>query len=177
MSDGAISVGESVPNFTAPLVRPDGETTETALSTLLEDDPVLLSFYTADFSPDCIEEWCAFRDFDWFASGGQVQVVGVSKSRTRIHRQFIDRLDLGFPLFSDRNLAISKAFGVKYRVFGLIARSKRSCFLVDTDGVVRYVWVGEHRLDPTLDTPPVSEVYEAVTEELGLDESESFGFS
>lgn len=177
MTDDPLSVGDTAPDFTAPLVRPDGPTTETSLSDLLGEKPVLLSFYTADFSPDCIEEWCAFRDFDWFASGDQVQVVGVSKSRESVHRKFIDRLGLEFPLFSDRSLSISERFGVKYRVFGLIARSRRSCFLVDTDREIRYVWVGDHRLDPTFDTPPVSEIYEAVVEELGYPESETFGFS
>jgi peroxiredoxin Q/BCP len=176
MTDGPLAVGETAPNFTGPLVRPEGTTTESSLADLLADGPVLLSFYTADFSPDCIEEWCAFRDFDWFASGDRVQVVGVSKSRQRVHRQFIDRLGLGFPLFSDRDLRISERFGVKYRVFGLVNRSKRSCFLVDTDRTVRYVWVGQHRFDPTLDTPPVSDIYEAVAEELGHPESDTFGF-
>jgi peroxiredoxin Q/BCP len=177
MTDGPLAVGETAPDFTAPLVRPDGSTTTTAFSELLDDGPVLLSFYTADFSPDCIEEWCAFRDFDWFASGEHVQVVGVSKSRTSVHRRFIDRLGLGFPLYSDRDLSVSEAFGVKYRVFGLISRSKRSCFLVDTDRTVRYVWVGQNRFDPTLDTPPVGEIHECVAEVLGEDDVETFGFS
>ena len=44
------------------------------------------------------------------------------------------------------------------------------------DRTVRYVWVGQHRFDPTLDTPPVSDIYEAVAEELGHPESDTFGF-
>jgi peroxiredoxin len=177
MADSPLEVGDAAPDFTAPLTRPNGGTTEASLSKLLDDGPVLLNFYTADFSPDCIDEWCAFRDFDWFANGDRVQVVGVSKSRTSIHRRFIDHLGLGFPLFSDRDLSISERYGVKYRVFHVVSRSKRSCFLVDTDRTVRYVWVGEHRIDPTLDTPPVREVYEAVADELGYPEADSFGFS
>ncbi|UIP00533.1 redoxin domain-containing protein [Halobaculum sp. CBA1158] len=169
-----LDVGDPAPDFAATLVTPEGDAEETAFSDLL-DKPVLLSFYTVDFSPDCIEEWCAFRDFDWFASGDEVRVVGVSKSGPRIHRQFIDRLNLGFPLYADTDLAVSEAFGVAYRTFGLFRRSRRSCFLVDTDGEIRYRWLGEHWLDPTRDTPPVSEIHEAVREELG-DEPETFGF-
>ena len=177
MADTPLSVGDTAPDFTASTVWPDVKSGELSLSTLLDDGPVLLSFYTADFSPDCIEEWCSFRDFEWFASGDEVQVVGISKSRSLVHRKFIDYLDLSFPLVSDRDLSIAADYGVKYRVFGVIKRSKRSCFLVDTDRRIRYVWVGEHRIDPTLDTPPVHEIYESVAEELGLDDTESFGFT
>ena len=174
-TDGLV-VGEEVPEFSAPLVAPDADREERSLSELLSDGPVLFCFYTADFSPDCIEEWCSFRDFDWFASTGDVQVVGISKSRSWIHQQFIDYLDLQFPLFSDRDLTIAEAFDVRYRVFGLFERSKRSCFLIDEDRTVRYKWVGQHWLDPTRDVPPVTEIFEGVRNELGGPETETFGF-
>ena len=172
--DDPLAVGDTAPEFAATLVTPEGETRETPFSELL-DRPVLLSFYTVDFSPDCIEEWCAFRDFGWFASGDDVRVVGVSKSGPRLHRRFIDRLELGFPLYADTDLAVSEGFGVAYRAFGVFRRSRRSCFLVDEDGEIRYRWLGEHWLDPTRDTPPVSELHGAVRAELG-DEPETFGF-
>jgi len=176
MSDSrGLAVGETAPEFTAPLVGQDGEVERVSLTTLLEDRPVLLAFYTNDFSPDCIDEWCSFRDYDWFASGEQVQVVGVSTSRPYTHRKFIDYLGLNFPLFSDTDLTVSEAYRVDYRAFKVARRARRSCFLVDTDRVVRYKWVGEHPLDPTRDTPPVAEVHEAVIEELGEPETETFG--
>ena len=156
------------------MVTPEGDTREEPFADLL-DKPVLVSFYTVDFSPDCIEEWCAFRDFDWFASGEEVNVVGVSKSGPRLHRQFIDRLNLGFPLYADTDLSVAESFGVDYRTFGLFRRSRRSCFLVDEDGTIRYRWLGEHWLDPTRDTPPVAELHEAVQSELA-EEPETFGF-
>jgi peroxiredoxin Q/BCP len=175
MADTPLSVGDTAPDFSASTVWPDGETGESTLSSLLDDGPVLLSFYTADFSPDCIEEWCSFRDFDWFASGDQVSVVGISKSGPRLHRSFIDRLDLGFPLYSDPSLDVAKAFGVDYRAFKLFSRSRRSCFLIDTDRTIRYRWVGDHWLDPTRDTPPVGEIHDAIREELGDPDTEQFG--
>lgn len=172
-----IAVGETVSDVTETLVRRDGSASETALSELLAEKPVLLTFYTNDFTPDCIEEWCSFRDYDWFASGEAVQVVGVSKSRPYTHRKFIDYLDLNFPLYADTDLDIASAFGVTYRLFKIVRRARRSCFLVDTDGVVRYKWVGEHPLDPTRDQPPIAEIHETVAEEFGDDEPETFGIS
>ncbi|WP_336000342.1 redoxin domain-containing protein [Halorientalis halophila] len=171
-----LAVGDTVPDFTAQLVDPDGTERTVALSELLEDKPVLLNFYTADFSPDCVDEWCSFRDFDWFASGEQVQVVGASKSGPALHKRFIDYLDLGFPLYADPDLEIAEALGVRYRAFKITSRARRSCFLIDQDQRVRYKWLSEHWLDPTRDTPPVREMHEAIVEELG-GEPESFGMA
>ncbi|MDY6818616.1 MAG: redoxin domain-containing protein [Halobacteriales archaeon] len=164
-SSSGLAVGEKAPTFTAPLVSPDGTVDDVALTTLLDDRPVLLSFYTNDFTPDCIDEWCDFRDFGWFSANDTVQVVGISKSRVATHKRFIDYLDLTFPLYSDGDLSIAEAFGVKYRVFKLLSRSRRSCFLIDTDRTIRYKWIGNHRLDPTMDTPPVPEIHEAIQQE------------
>lgn len=175
-SEDALAEGEDVPPVAAPLVSPDGDATETPLSDLYEDRPVLLVFYTNDFSPDCVTEWCSFRDYAWFTSNDDVRVVGSSKSRVATHRRFISYLDLDFPLYSDRNLGVSDAFGVTYRTFKVFPRSKRSVFLVDTDGVVRYRWVGEHPLDPTRDQPPLPEIRAAVEGLVG-EEPETFGFN
>jgi peroxiredoxin Q/BCP len=173
--DGPLTVGDVAPDVRTDLVATDGSVSSTSLSALTDDSPVLLCFYTMDFSPDCVKQWCAFRDFDWFASGDHVQVVGVSRSGARLHREFIDRFDIGFPLYADADLRLSDAFGVTYRALGLTKRSRRSCFLVDGRREVRYRWLAEHWLDPTRDLPPVSEIYEAVSAEVGPD-VDTFGF-
>jgi peroxiredoxin len=163
-----LEVGEDAPEFTAPLVHPDGSNEDVPFSMLLDDGPVLLVFYTVDFSPDCVDEWCAFRDFDWFTTSDAVQVVGISKSRPFLHRRFIDHLDLGFPLYADRDLAVAEAFDVRYRAFKLFERARRSCFLVTPDRTVQYRWLAEHWLDPTRSVPPVGEIHEAITDVLDV---------
>jgi len=169
--DTGLAVGDDAPEFTAPLVSPDDERDDVSLASLLAAGPVLLCFYTNDFSPDCVDQWCSFRDYGWFDADDAVQVVGVSKSRPFTHRKFIDYLDLGFPLFADTDLAIASAFDVDYRVFKIAPRARRSCFLIDSDGVVRYRWLSEHPLDPTRDTPPVDEIHRAIVAELDVDRS------
>lgn len=164
------------PQFTAPLVHPDGTTEETALQSLLDEAPVLLAFYTNDFSPDCINEWCSFRDYGWFAVDDRFNLVGISKSRAGTHRRFINRLDLQFPLYSDTDLSVAEAFGVDYRAFKLFRRSRRSCFLIDQSGEIRYRWLAEHRIDPTRATPDTDELRDALDRELGATEAETFGF-
>ena len=175
MADG-LAVGEQAPDVTAPLVRPGGETESVPLEALYDDRPLLLVFYTNDFTPDCVEEWCSFRDYEWFSFDSRLDIVGVSKSRPATHRRFMNRIDLTFPLYADTDLEMSDAFGVTYRVFKLLRRSRRSCFLIDQDGTVRYKWLAEHWLDPTRATPDLDELHDAIEQELGTVESESFGF-
>ena len=111
----------------------------------------------------------------WFASGREVQVVGVSKSGPRLHRGFIQLLDLNFPLYTDPDMAVGRAYDVSYRAFGLFERPRRSCFLIDSDRRIRYTWIADHWLDPTRDTPPVGEIHDAIREELGDPDTEQFG--
>ena len=74
------------------------------------------------------------------------------------------------------DLAVTEAFGVKYRTLGVLPRSRRSVFLLDRDRTVRYTWVGEHPLDPARDQPPLDEIRDAVTETFGGADVETFGF-
>jgi len=101
----------------------------------------------------------------------------VSKSRPATHRRFIDRLGLSFPLYADTDLEIASAFDVTYRAFKLVSRSRRSCFLIDRDGKIRYKWLAEHRLDPTRDVPDLNELRAAIERELGPVDTDTFGFS
>ena len=171
-----LEVGDAAPDIETTLVRPDGTTEDVAISDLWRDRPVLLAFYTNDFSPDCVKEWCSFRDYGWFASDDRVQVVGASTSRVGTHQKFIDYLDLEFPLFADTDLELADAFGVSYRAFKLFQRARRSVFLVDTEGTIRYRWLGESLVDPTRDQPPLGEVQSKIEELVG-DEPETFGFN
>jgi len=55
---------------------------------------------------------------------------------------------------------------VKHRSFKLFPRARRSCFLVDQDGTIRYRWLAEHWLDPTRDVPPIEDVHDAIVREI-----------
>lgn len=157
-----LAVGTEAPDFTAPLVWPSGDSEPVYLSTLLTDGPVVLAFYTNDFSPDCIAEWCSFRDDAWFDPDEGVQVVGISTSRPYTHRKFINYLGLEFPLYSDTDLAIAETYGVRYRLFKLLPRARRSCFLIDDNQIIRYAWVGSHLIDVTRTAPPMDELHAAI---------------
>ncbi|WP_330633272.1 thioredoxin domain-containing protein [Halocatena halophila] len=47
--------------------------------------------------------------------------------------------------------AIAEAYGVRYRLFKLLPRAHRSCFLTDHNQTIRYTWIGSHPIDVTPD--------------------------
>lgn len=163
-----LNVGDRAPEFTAPLVSPDGTTADTSLSSLLEEAPVFLCFYTNDFSPDCIKEWCSFRDYNWFSLSEEFQIVGLSKSHPFTHRRFINHFNLNFPLYADSDLSVTEKFNVKYRTFKVLPRPRRSCFLIDQNREIKFKWISEHPLDPTRDLPSLAELQQAIEQELGI---------
>ena len=60
-------------------------------------------------------------------------------------------LDLDFPLLSDWNAEATRGFGVAIEHNGMREVSRRSAFLVDTEGVVRGVWAYRNDELPDLD--------------------------
>jgi glutaredoxin-dependent peroxiredoxin len=89
-------------------------------------------------------------------------VLGLSVESDRAHTAFAVGLDLPFPLLSDFNRQIVHQFGIAYTpeqpYSGFWGMSKRSVFVVDRDGIVRYAWITE---DPSV-APDVEAVLRAV---------------
>ncbi|HZR81281.1 MAG TPA: peroxiredoxin [Candidatus Binatia bacterium] len=116
------------------------------------NQPVILYFYPKDDTPGCTKEACSFRDHkrDIEAAGGAL--IGVSMDSAESHKKFIAKHSLNFPLLSDRDGAIAKAFGVT-RLGGWMPLMpvKRVTFVIDRDGVVRRVIASELSMDAHVD--------------------------
>lgn len=158
----APAVGALAPTFTAPLVSPDGTVARTPLETLLDGGAVLLVFYPSDFDTQSTETWRSFRDYGWFETTDRVQVVGVSGSSAETHRRFVSRLELKFPLYAASEVGVARAYGVSDRYLGVLPTVRRSCFLVNSDGVVRERWLADDDAQGALDAPPLEAFREAV---------------
>ena len=74
---------------------------ETSLTDLLQDGPLILYFYPADFTPGCTLEACSIRDIhdDLVAVG--LNVAGVSPQSPGSHERFREAYKLPFILLSD----------------------------------------------------------------------------
>ena len=97
---------------------------------------VLLVFYPGDNTPVCTKQLCDYRDGIEAFAGLGVDVVGISNDSAVSHRKFRQKHDLPFTLLTDPDLEVAALYDSK-GVLGM----KRSVFLVDEKGVIRYLHV------------------------------------
>jgi peroxiredoxin Q/BCP len=97
---------------------------------------VLLVFYPGDNTPVCTKQLCDYRDGVEAFAGLGVDVVGISNDSAESHREFRQKHDLPFTLLTDPDLKVAAMYDSK-GVLGM----KRSVFLVDEEGVIRYLHV------------------------------------
>lgn len=97
---------------------------------------VLLVFYPGDNTPVCTKQLCDYRDGIEAFEGLGVEVVGISNDDSESHRSFREKHDLPFTLLTDADLEVARQYDSK-GVMGM----KRSVFLVDEEGVIRYLHV------------------------------------
>ena len=131
-------VGKSFPAFS--LLDDQGGTVTNAD---LKGHWTVLYAYPKDNTPGCTTESCDFRDRHTAIKKLGARVYGISRDSVKSHTGFIAKQRLTFPLLSDPDAELLKplgAFGKKLmygkEVLGII----RSTFLVDPEGVIRFVW-------------------------------------
>lgn len=151
-----LRIGQKVPDFALPdiggQVRRLGEFTK--------DGSVVLAFFPLAFSGVCDKEMCTFRDGFSALSASGTRVVGISVDSLFALKAFAQTYNLQFPLLSDFNKRVTKLYGVlqdPWVGFGYRAVAKRSVFLADKSGALRYRWITD---DPGKE-PPYDEVMKA----------------
>lgn len=143
-------MGDPAPDFTLP-GTPGGK--PYTLSDL-RGQVVVLVFYPGDDTLVCTEQLVNYStDLARFSDLG-AQVLGISPQDVESHEQFADRHDLGFPLLADTRKDVGRAYGL----VGPLGFYKRSVFVVDAQGVVRYA----HRSSHGLTYRPTEELVSAV---------------
>lgn len=120
------------------------EKKEVALSDYRGQNVVLL-FFPMAFTGVCTAELCAMRDDIAIYQGLNAQILAVSVDSPFTLAKFREDQHLNFPLLSDFNKEASQAYDSYYEEFvlGLKGVSRRSAFVIDREGVVRYAEVLE----------------------------------
>lgn len=132
--------GETAPDFTRPLVNRD-YWEDVALSTLLEDGPVLLVPFPMDGTGAAKGTWIDIRNRGW--GGDDLTVVGLSVSTPYAHKHLLDRHDLQFGLFSDPAAGVAEDYGISHDYHGMngIVGHRPAFFLIDESRIIQYAWV------------------------------------
>jgi peroxiredoxin Q/BCP len=143
-------VGDEAPDFTLPGTggRDYGLAAE-------RGNVVVLVFYPGDFTPVCTMQLRSYsNDFGAFEQLGAT-VWGISPQDVESHERFSESEGgLRFPLLAD----VDKNVGRAYEILGPIGFYRRSVFVIDAVGVVRYA----HRSTAGLSYRPALELVEAV---------------
>ena len=106
---------------------------------------VVLLFFPMAFTGVCTTELCSMRDSIADYAGLDAEILAISVDSPFTLDKFKQDQQLNFPLLSDFNKEASAAYGSIYEefVFGLKGVSKRSAFVVDKEGAIRYAEVLE----------------------------------
>jgi len=136
-----IKIGQIAPDFSL-------YDTEKKLVTLSgqRGNNVLLLFFPLAFSSVCTAELCSMRDNLKMYEGLNARAFGISVDSLYSLKKFKEEQHLNFPLLSDFNKEVSMNYDCLYDSFsyGMRGVSKRSAFIVDQDGIVRYAEVLEN---------------------------------
>ena len=153
----ALKPGDKAPDFTL-------YSSEKELVTLSDyhGSNVVLLFFPLAFSGTCTTELCSMRDDIATYEGLNAQVLAVSVDTPHSLNKFKEEQKFNFPLLSDFNKEVSKAYGAQYDEFvlGMKGVAKRSAFVIDEEGVVRYAEV----LEKAGDLPNFAAVKETLQE-------------
>lgn len=145
----SVGVGDPAPDFELP-----GTGDRTYSLADFAGRPLVLVFYPGDDTPVCTKQLNSYNDgLDQFDEL-DAQVVGISAQDVGSHEKFSDKHGFGFPLLSDPDKTVAAAYGT----LGPIGFPRRSVFIIDADGIVRYA----HRAIAGLTYRPVSELLGAL---------------
>ena len=132
-------IGKPAPDFSLPSTTGDN----ISLRQFKGKKTVVLYFYPKDETPGCTREACDFRDYNAEFEKHNVVVLGISNDNLESHQHFREKHKLPFPLLSDEDAAISKAFGV-YKQKNLYGKKymgiERTTFVIDRTGRVAQIY-------------------------------------
>ncbi len=136
----AIIVGQQAPDFKLF----NTEKKEISLSDYKGKNLVIL-FFPLAFTGVCTAELCSVRDHYNVYTSLNTEVVGISIDSLFSLEKFKQEQNYNFNLLSDFNKTTAKAYDSLYDsfAFGMIGVSKRSAFVIDADGIIRYAEILE----------------------------------
>ncbi len=130
---------------------------------------LVVFFYPKDNSINCTREICAFRDeFQIVKQFGNAEIVGINIDSVESHNKLARRRKINFPLLSDADGSIAKAYGAwrsnRPRLYDTFFSVRRNTYLVNPEGqiVKEYLSVkpGSHPEEVIIDLQAFQKQYE-----------------
>jgi len=149
-------VGDKAPDFQLT----DQDLKQVKLSDM-RGKKVVLAFFPGAFTSVCTKEMCSLRDALHNLNKLDAVVLGISVNDPFTLKAFAEKNLLNFPLLSDYDRKVIGMYDIVHEDFAGLkgySASKRSVFILDREGIVRFSWVSED--------PRVEPDYDAIQKEL-----------
>ena len=133
-----LKAGDKAPDFS--LTDQNGDTVKLSQ---FKGKKLLVYFYPKADTSGCVKQACSVRDAAPDFSGLNVAAVGISPDKPDKQKKFDEKYSLGFPLLSDVDNAVAKAFGAwgEKKMYGKTYEGIiRSAFLIDEYSVILNIW-------------------------------------
>ena len=132
-----LHVGDAARDFTVSYATKDTIINKGfTLSSRLGKNTLVLAFYPADWSGGCTKEMCMLRD-NFLALGDlAAEVYGISGDYVYSHREWARHLDIPFPLLSDHDHAVARAYASYNEMTGY---NRRAVYVIDKSGKITYI--------------------------------------
>jgi peroxiredoxin len=132
-------VGQAAPDFKLPYATQEAihaKPEEWMALSSLRGKNVILAFYPADWSGGCTKEVCTLRDTFAELAKLNATVLGISGDYVFSHHEWAKFHKLPFALLSDHDHKIAREYSSYMEDAGF---NKRTVYLIDKEGVIRYV--------------------------------------
>jgi len=150
-----VSTGDAAPDFALPGTDNTDEGRRDYKLSEYRGRPVVLVFYPGDNTPVCTRQLNSYtEDIGRFRAVG-AEVLAISPQSVESHEGFSCKQGgFAFPLLADTDKDVGRAYGI----LGPVGFYRRSVFVIDGDGIIRYA----HRAVAGLTFRPTEELVAAV---------------
>lgn len=140
MANGPLKIGMEAPDFELPSTLEE----KINLRSVLGSGPVVIVFYVSDWGMMCNVVIRAFKEMHEDFQKYNAKILAISTNSIFSHRAWAEHMKLPFPLLSDFDGKVSKKYGVLYGQEGYLkGYSNRAVFILDSKGIIRYIWIAD----------------------------------
>lgn len=142
----ALAIGSKAPDFTLPTKTADAPR-PVRLSENFGNKNSLLLFFPMAFTGTCTTEMCGVGNGLREYADLNCEVYGISGDNPFAQEAWAKKESINVTLLSDYEHKVAQSYGVDYDSFlpqlnlGFAGVAKRSAFLIDREGIIRYAEV------------------------------------
>ena len=137
-----LAVGSQAPDFRLPATTGD----TVSLSQYRGKRNLILVFYVGDHTPDCNRQLASLQEERETLEACNAAVLGINPGTLDDHQRYQAQLGLTFPLLHDPEAQVAALYGAR-QADGTV---RRTVYLIDTQGLIRYGRPGMHWNDAFL---------------------------